>query len=263
MKKRQINFFEEFFTTQDLIERCKKIPPNSTIYVAAQSLNHFLSLQKIVRKEEPRVELGFWPIMPKSYWISPFSFSLELTTLYESLLNYNGGGKIKVLLDLELPLITPKLFITNIFSFKKNKKIIEKLFDLSKIKNIQLFSAEHPMPLPIIRWMATIIGIHYSHKKFKYTTIVMLFNTPVGRITKKLFSSNIISQIKNNPDYEIALGLIAPGVFGESNLLSYEALKKDLYKLNQAKTSIVTFYSLTGFTGKYQKIIMSFYNGKI
>ncbi len=251
----RINIFEEFYSTQELIDRCKKIPFSSTVFIACKSFEDFVRTQKTIYKEAPEIELGFWPILPKSYWISPFSYFSELSDLYTNLSKYRGGSEVKVLLDLELPLLHPSLFLINAPNYRANKLAIEKIFMLNKTGKIRLYTAEYPMPLPIMRWVAAILGVHYPHHHLSHTTITMLYNTTFGKIMKKFFMQKIISCVAKQSHNQIALGLIAPGVFNERNLLSPEALSKEINILNKNGINQVTIYSLAGLDKEYLKVV--------
>lgn len=258
MKRLRINFFEEFYTLNSLKNRCKEIQFPSTIYLACESFELFLNLRQEINSVAPHITLGFWPIFKKSYWISPFSFTEELNELLNSFNSYSGKEIINVLMDFELPLRHPKLLITNAVNFRKNKLVIEDILRLSFKQKFQFLAAEYPMPFSFIKTIGKLLGIHYSHSKFKYTTITMQYNTNIGKITKRFFMNKIIDEVGKNSNYEIALGLIAPGVFNEKNLLSPKVLHQDLLKLSEDGITSVTIYSFEGYQNEYKKVIDQF-----
>lgn len=258
MKKLRINFFEEFYTRDTLKKRCVELQFPSTVYVACASFDLFLDLHKEIKLIAPHVNLGFWPVLEKSYWISAFSYEEELKKLLKFLSEYSDKESLDILLDFELPLRHPKLLFTNILNLRKNKQIIEDILCLSSKQNLNFLAAEYPMPFSFFRLLGKFLGVHYSHSRFQYTTITMQYNTNVGRITKKFFMNKTISEVKKNSNYQIALGLIASGIFNEKRFLSPEVLRHDLVKLAEEKVAAVTIYSLAGYKGEYKKVINEF-----
>ena len=75
-----IGFFEEFPTPANLA-KAKLIEFRSTIYIATHSLEEFQSLSDELKKINPIVKAGYWPILPKSYWLSPLALPEEIEVL--------------------------------------------------------------------------------------------------------------------------------------------------------------------------------------
>lgn len=100
----RVNFFEEFPTDENL-EKTRLINFDSTIYIAASSFQEFQALRKKLNNINPELEAAYWPVLEKSYWISPFSFTDELENLAEDLQKNKQTEPLKVLIDLELPLL--------------------------------------------------------------------------------------------------------------------------------------------------------------
>jgi len=78
----RIDFFEEFPTEENL-KKAKLIDFPSTVYLAAKSLEEFKISRKKLGKINPKLEAGYWPILEKSYWISPFSYTYELKKIFK------------------------------------------------------------------------------------------------------------------------------------------------------------------------------------
>ena len=108
----KIHFFEEFPTKKNL-EKLKLINFPSLVYVTAKSFKEFANLKKQIKKTNPKFEVAYWPVLEKSYWISPFSYNFELKKLYDDLLANKTKNSLKILLDLELPFLNKKLFLLN------------------------------------------------------------------------------------------------------------------------------------------------------
>jgi len=79
-KSMRIDFFEEI-PTIDNLEKAILIDFPSTIYLAANSLEEFRELEKNLSLINPELEAGYWPILEKTYYISPFCYTYELENL--------------------------------------------------------------------------------------------------------------------------------------------------------------------------------------
>ena len=112
-----INFFEEFSDSGSLLN-AKFIKNKSIVFLAAKSLKQFLSLAKEIRSINKNVVPGYWPIIEDTYWISPLAPETELNRLGWEFLN-EKLKRIPVLLDLELPILRPKMDLIKqvLFSF--------------------------------------------------------------------------------------------------------------------------------------------------
>src|SRR3989344_2270214 len=133
----KIEFYEEFPNKENL-KKLKLIKFPTKIFIASKSVSKFQTYEKIAKKYKKDLEIAYWPIIKNSYWISPFSNAKDLIELFKEL------EKIKnfLLIDLELPLKSRwKMYIKNIFSFNKNKRLIKKF--LEKNKN-RITTAQYP-----------------------------------------------------------------------------------------------------------------------
>ncbi len=73
----QINFYEEFPTDENLM-KLKLVKCPTKLFVAADSLKEFKELEKKVKKIKKNTEVGYWPIIKNSYWISQFANHSDL-----------------------------------------------------------------------------------------------------------------------------------------------------------------------------------------
>ena len=115
----RFNFFEEFPTLKNL-EKARLIDFDSTIFIAANSLEDFKRSRSVLNSINPNLSTAYWPIIPNSYWVSPFSNTIDLKNFMEEI--FSANEPLTVLIDLELPLIKNiNLYFKNLFSFQKNK----------------------------------------------------------------------------------------------------------------------------------------------
>lgn len=163
----QINFFEEFPTEENL-KKAKLINFRSTIYIAAKSLKQFKTLEKKLHEINPKLKAGYWPILEKSYWISPFSYTYELKNLIKDLLKNKQNNPLEILVDLELPFLNKKLFLKNLSTFHKNKNLIKKLFENASNLNIEILTAEYPISNKLLQKTLEWLGISYSIEKYPH-----------------------------------------------------------------------------------------------
>ena len=105
----RINFFEEYPTSENL-EKAKLIDFNSTIFLAAHSLEEFHKYKKNLLDINNRLDVAYWPILNNTYWISPFSYTSDLEKLFKEL--KENKEKLTILIDLELPLLNNRFLFS-------------------------------------------------------------------------------------------------------------------------------------------------------
>lgn len=258
----KIDFFEEFPTEENL-RKIKLIDFSSTIYVAAKSIEEYNFIRKKILKINSKIEVGYWPILEKSYWISPFSYTFELRKLYDYLIKNKKHKSYKILIDLELPFLSPKLFIWNMFSFFKNKKLIKKMFKDSKNLNIQILTAEYPSPNKIIQNALEVIGISYPIKKYPHKKSMMFYSSMIkNKFILKKIKQHIIKCSKRyseqNMTLQLGLGTIAKGILGNEPILKPEKLDEDLSFCKKNNINSVIIFRLGGLNKTYLKKIKKY-----
>ncbi len=245
----RINFFEEYPTKANLA-KAHLIKHPCIVFLAAKSMNDFLSSSAELKKFNQRIESAYWPIIANSYWISPFSNTKDLQNLYNELETNQIKG-LKVLLDLELPFKNLKLILKNLFSFRKNKKIIKSIFKNADKFGIEIFTAEYPLPHELLHFL----GISYP-RKYKHSRIPMYYSSMLTWERIKKYCRDLVT-IPQKRHTHIALGVIKKGTFGNEPILSAENLKKDLEFFKDEAAS-VTIFRLGGLNKKYIDIIKGY-----
>lgn len=248
----KINFFEEFPTRKNL-KKAALIKFPSIIYLAAKSLDEFQKLKSQLKKINPRLEAGYWPILPSSYWVSPFSDTADLEELIRELsLNKN---RLKVMVDLELPFHHLKLFFKNILSFPENKRLIESIFSRAKQNHLEILTAEYPVLNCWVQKKLEGLGISYPVKKYPHKKIVMFYTS---MIRLNLVKTKIKSYIKKNRYLQVGLGTIAFGILGNEPILSLSQLEQDLVFLRNNNIDTAVIFRLGGLNQKYLQIIKKY-----
>ncbi len=252
----RINFFEEFSTGSDL-RKAGMIHFPSTVYVAAKSFKHFNSIRKKLKRINSNIDIAYWPILEKSYWLSPFSFKYEIENLYWELLDNKEKTKLKVLLDLELPFLNRRLFKENFFSFLRNKRLIRKIFQDSKKLNIEISTAEYNAMNWIIQKKFELLGISYPIKKYQFNKIMMYYSSMIKKdsIKEKIKRFMIKQSIQHRENFQVGLGTIAKGILGDEPILSPENLDRDLKFLRDNNIKNAVIFRLGGLNKEYVKVI--------
>jgi len=260
----KIHFFEEYPTEENLT-KAELLAFPSTIYLAAKSLREFFGYREKLSQINPNLKAAYWPILPKSYWLSPFSYASELENLKKELEDYRGDSPIEVLLDLELPILNKKLFFKNAFSFFRNKKNIRRILLLSREKNIWFATAEYPPTGRIFEKIFRILGVSYSAGRFQHEKIIMFYSSMLKKYRPLGF--DIFNSVKNflkkesslnNRRMRIGLGTISRGALGNEPILSPAELAANLLFLKELNIKTAVIFRLGGLTEDYLNIINQF-----
>ena len=239
----EIDFYEEF-PTQKNLKKLKLIKFKTKLFVAAQSIKEFKSLEKQIKKIKKNTIVAYWPIIENSYWISPFSNTRNLIELFRGLEKIDN----QILIDLEMPL-NKKMIIKNLFSFLRNKKLIKKFME----KNKERITTAQPIEGIFSKYIQ-IRGQDFNVKTEKsfmwYSSI--LPNQLNNLIRKRL------PKAKNKSGYSVSLGTIAYGIHGNEPILKPENLEKDLRFVKLAGFRKVIIFRLGGLNKDYIKVINKF-----
>jgi len=250
----KIHFFEEYPTEENL-KKIKYINFESRIYLAAKNILEFNHYKKYLNKSN--ITFGYWPILEKSYWVSPFSYKYELVKLINELESrINLSEQLPILFDLELPIINKKLFFINIMHFSKNKNRIKSIFSNQNNLHINIISAEYPISSKFVKNLYEFIGISYPLEKYNHKKIMMFYSSMLKEKKIKKIKNYIINIPKVYINkYHIGLGTIASGIFGNEPILAPESLDEDLKFLNINKMKETIIYRLGGLNKEYIRVI--------
>lgn len=256
----RIDFFEEFPTDENL-SKAALLPFSSTIYVAARSLREFENLRAKLLAVNPRVEAAYWPTLSQSYWISPFSNQAELRALQQEL--QASGERLTVLLDLELPLMRPVLFLKNVFAFRGNKRRIREILSLSE--SIRFVTAEYPLRGRFFRAVFSFLGISFPNEK--QHRIIPMYYTSMIRQYSRIFPFDVVSKVRESVQDELiedqeriglGLGATAKGIMGNEAILSIEEFEADVEFCRLIGARSVTIFRLGGLTVEHLQILSKY-----
>lgn len=256
----QIDFFEEFPNEENL-QKGALLKGGSLVYLAAHSLAEFDEAAERLRACNPNLKAGYWPVLKKSYWISPFSYTQELLELKETL--SKRETPLNVLLDLELPILSPKLFFLNSFSFFRNRAIIQEIFSLAKHTDLHFSTAEYPFAIGMTRFFLSLLGVSYSAKRYGHRRIIMYYSSmmrnplPFNQDSRVIFKKQFAKEFKEDPSMTLGLGTISVGILGNEPILSPAELEKDLVFCSEIGLERVTIFRLGGWNDEYAAVTRS------
>jgi hypothetical protein len=261
----EISFFEEFPTSSNLA-KLKYVSWDCKLYLAANSVSEFLKLEKQVMKKYPHVvECVYWPTLSilDGYWISPWSDTVALEQLFNSLLLEQerrvkkGEKSLSVMLDFEPPKLKRQIF-KRFFSFSKNRKLIMEFLLSAKKIGINVYNIEMSHLPESIVWM---LGLGYSARAFGHKNIAMYYRSMAQRfigsfIAKKRFASKVRKFVKR--DMLIGVGLIAPGIHEVEPCYGDKGLEEDLQICFDAGCSETIVFRLGGMDAGFEEVCLKF-----
>lgn len=240
----QIGFYEEFPSEKNL-KKLKLIKFPSRIFIAAKSVEKFLGFEKIAKSYKKNLDVGYWPILPHSYWISPFSNTRDLVKTFEEL----SHVKNPILIDLELPFKNKKMILKNSLSFFKNKKLIKTFLEEDKSR---ITTAEYT--LAFVSNFMKFFGLNYN---IKYERSIMWYSSMNSKFLNEKIKNNL-KRIKDKTNYSISIGTIAKGILGNEPILSTKKLEKDLIFVQKEGFEKVVIFRLEGLNRNYIKVLEKF-----
>ncbi len=240
----QIDFYEEFPKKENL-EKLKLVKWKTRVFVAAKSLQEFQSLEREIKKIKRGTEVAYWPIVPNSYWVSPFSNTRDLIELFKEL----DSIKNQLLIDLELPLKKPSYFIKNILRFRKNKKLIKQFLEKNKSR---VTTAEYPST--VVGKLMKAIGLNYS---IDYERSIMWYTSMFPKWLIKS-SKKGLQKIKDKSNYSVGLGTIDIGIMGNEPILVPKKLEEDLNFCKETAFKKIIIFRLGGLNKDYIEVLNKF-----
>lgn len=240
----EIGFYEEFPSKSNL-KKLELIKFPTRIFIAAKSLSEFREYEKIAKNNKKDLEVGYWPTIPNSYWISPFSNMSDLKELFVELEKIENP----LLIDLEFPLKNKSIFLKNSLSFFKNKRLIRRFLEENKGRITTAEYIRSPFS-----WGTKFLGLDYDIQTEKS---LMFYSSTIDKETTQIWR-NKISQIEDKTNYSISLGTIATGILGNEEPLFPENLEGDLEFVENAKFKKVIIFRLGGLNKKYISVLEKF-----
>jgi len=240
----QFDFFEEF-PSEETLAPARLWNRPCVVYLAAQSLEEYDRYADMLRGIQPLASPAFWPILPGSYWVSPFSSHADLNALGEML---RSRRDLDVLLDLELPVLAGKrrLFLRGLPGFFKGRRIIREILQMDH----RFLLAVYPAAGPISAWLLHALGIDSR----AHESCVMFYTSMIPAWLLRHTIRALGSRAKRGQT-TAGFGCLAAGIFGTEGILSPEALAQDLAFARSIGLGRIIFFRLAGLDKKFVAVL--------
>ena len=278
-----IGFFVEF--PREEIPKLSLIDFPVKVYLAANSLEEFKTLENLAREVNPEIKTAYWPLLEKSHWISPFSYNRELDRLHGDL--SQNDEKLEVLLDLELPKFWLRYLIYHIprvlanalkYHLRFRKPRIRKLFKERERYNIEITATSYPVTSKfyLLNYFTFklfgLLGVHFNPKAYNHNVIFMCYSSIRRDLLRKTLR-NIERRKKFRHHYQVGLGLLDYGMLSRTGfiqflqrigilksfrLLSPEELDRDLSRVKESGVDAVTIYGVGGLNLDFVEVIKKY-----
>ncbi len=235
----QIDFFEEFPGPESFAP-ARLLREKCVVYIAARSLADFQKSAEQLKSIQPLAEPGYWPILEKSYWVSPFSYSSELDRLIQDL---EALPQTHVLIDLELPLLAPRLFFRNFHGLFTNRRRIQRIVS----SRHRILTAVYPATGPISESILRFLGIWHPGVE----SCVMYYTSMIKSQRLLQWMQTAIRRRAKHGHRTAGLGCLAAGIFGTEPILSPEGLSVDMAFLRESGVERAVLFRLGGWNSRY------------
>lgn len=241
----RVSFFEEFPTPENLQPAAFLRPP-CRVYLAAPSPEKFRQSKQDLAKINQDLEASYWPILPQSYWVSPFSKLRELQNLRNELVESKFRS---VLIDLELPILAKGMILQNLPGFFSHKRLLKDL----PLYPEELVTAEYPALGPLTQSVLEFLGLSMPRRVVAHTKIVMFYTSFLRSLkAQRTIKRQIIRLHHEWPgSIHVGLGTIATGVFGTEGIVPARELREQIRFFRSEGIPEVTIYRLGGVQGAY------------
>ncbi len=276
-----VSFFAEF-PWEDL-GKLSLIDFPVKVYLAATSLDEYRELESRAREINPQAETAYWPILEKSYWVSPFSDNRELDRLHLDL--SHNEEMLEVLLDLELPKFWIRYVVyhlprvlANAFEYhlRITKPRIRKMFKMQDRYNIRITTTSYPVmsKYHLVNYLTFkllgFMGVHFNPKAFNHRVIFMCYSSIRGDLLRKTLNNISARKPTVRDNYQVGLGLLDYGMLSRTgfiqklqrvgllksfSLLTPEKLDRDLSMVEEHGVRYVTIYDLGGLSEEFVEVI--------
>ncbi|MBI3394684.1 MAG: hypothetical protein HY042_02500 [Spirochaetia bacterium] len=249
----QIDFFEEFLN-DDALSRASLIKHPCVVFLAAPSLDAFDEAAGRLVTYHKAAQPAYWPLLEKSYWISPFSYLEELEGLRQHLLS--RADRFDVLFDLELPLVRRSMFLKGWRGFLEKRRRIAAITRELDLAGFRIHTAEYPPTGPVARFLMSALGITFPMDSVPHHRIVMYYTSMLPRWIQGAMRREIRSSAaEHGRRFAGGLGTTAVGIFGNEPRLSPEDLDRDLGMLKASGVKRAVIFRLGGITQEYADVI--------
>lgn len=242
----KIEFYEEF-PSKKSFEKLKLIKFKTKLFVAAKSLSEFRRYEKLAKSYKKDLEVAYWPVVRRSYWVSGFSNTNDLIELFREL----DSIKNPVLIDLELPKKNNwDLYLRNIFRLKKNKRLITDFLERNKGRVTTAEYIRSPLG-KFEKWIGLDFQVNTEKSLMFYTS-----RKKENDISREQEMVRKIS--KKCGQLSLSLGLTMSGVSNKPGFLTKETLSRDMNFAKLLGVDKVIIFRLEGVKNWHVDIFKEF-----
>ena len=279
-----ISFFAEF--PREELGKLSLVDFPVKVYLAAYSLDEYRELETRAKEINPQAETAYWPILGKSYWVSPFSCNRELDQLHLDL--SRNEKELEILLDLELPKFWLRYIVYHLprvlanalkYHLRITKPRIRKLFKMQDRYNVKITTTSYPVMSKyyLINYLTFkllgFMGVHFNPKAYNHKVIFMCYSSIRGDLLRKTLNNIRARKPGARENYQVGLGLLDYGMLSKTgfiqklqrigllksfHLLSPEKLDRDLSLVEGHGVKDVTIYDLGGLSEDYVEVIAKY-----
>lgn len=216
----KISFFEEFPDNINF-EQLNKLTFNPSLYIASPTKEKIIKL----KKKLPEYHIVWWVVLPKhaGYWVSSFTSSQWIYKMKREFKKYNDD----VMLDIEKPVLSPWLFLTQLKNKNRNR---ERLCNLIHENKEKIIICEVPKK--------SLCDVNCRRIWMFYTSL------KAGSLDSKMEKLKKVCKKgmdKFNKKFKIGIGCAGHGMFKVESQLSIQELKLNLKTASETgiKESII------------------------
>jgi len=248
----KIGFFEEYPNSITL-KKLNLIKFPTKLYLADYSIYGYKALVQKIKKDYPLAkEFVYWPIVnvKDGYWFSPWTRRKALLRSLHELMN----SKTKILWDAEFPK-NKKLFFTQIFKKRKNKKLIKGFFNK---EGNRIYTAEYFTKNKLLNRVLRKNHLFFNSNIYNNKIIKMMYSS-IHSYKKETKEDLLKKEIKKHGNrLLVGLGVTAKGMTKREKLITPQALEEDLELCKKLNIKEIVIYRLGGLNKDYIKVINKF-----
>lgn len=247
----RISFYEEFPTKENL-EKLRLVRFETQVFLAAKSVMDYTRILKAAKCFSGTASFGYWPVLDKKdgYWISPFSNRAAVVKVIADILSCKSP--LDIVWDSELPVLSPFLFVKNLFCAQGTKSFIHDF--CMNPQNKRLFITENVFVGS--SWVAKLLGVYLDGAKVPHSKTLMFYSSMMPPGMRFLCLKRIVKEKRLIGDsLSVAVGVLSTGIHGREQIISPAALDRDLRGLRRIGIDHVFVFRLGGLNKQYVKVI--------
>lgn len=254
-----ISFFEEL-PNETTGEKTVYLGFDTKLYLAARNISEFLAYaEQIKTKSEHVKEVVYWPILDEEegYWISPWSDPKALQRIFTELVERQEPTPLEVMLDLEFPKKKMQV-LTRWNSRKENWQTIEQFLQEAPEKNMSVITVEKSY---FPGWLLRTISMSFPSERYGNRRMQMYYTS----FQRPFLPEALVDAFYQKKVWKaalegtaLAIGLVAPGIYGTEPTYSGTVLEKELQWAAAAHVSEVVIFRLEGLNEEVKTVLQKF-----